>query len=660
MLRHLNTYKDGSALTIMNTVYIRPTKDDEGNTKPDYLDIIYKDNTDGKKYHDILYKPTYTFYMLKPEIKQPSYNLLFEDKSKLDAKTVRYYNLLREISKLTDQKDQYDENIKNQDYGANRLLQKDTRLFNSDQSLEDHYRLEFSKKFTNTISKVSKGYFDIETDIRYTNNDFPELGECPINAISYFDEMTSKFVTFLLRNPKNPLIDEFENHYVSGDFNNLSSSFLCNECTKIDEFVHANIGESIYNELNLGKISYKIYFYDDEINIISDFFKIVNTVFKPDFIGGWNSDAFDIAYIIARIQNLGYDPKYIMTDPDWEEKYVVNYVDQRHINELPERGDFTYISGSTVWIDYMIQFASRRKAKFSSFGSMKLDSIGELVAHVRKLDYSNITNNIGDLPYLDYNTFVLYNIFDVLVLKCIESKNQDIEYLFNKSIINNTSYNKAHRQTVYLVNRMTKEWDKMGYIIGNNNNRWNEKPEKYLGALVQDPLKTNDYSKQKINGKAISIIDNCQDYDFKSLYPSDMLQFNIAPNTQIGRIEIDHAIFKDENPFLNEKYSRGGDYIEALVTDNILVFCHRWLHLADIMEFLSDWDEYNKTYLRSFGDYTNYYGYMYYNHQLYTCPIEDLINKNTLIKPITFGKKGLYKPIFLFSDIKDSGVKIDE
>ena len=46
MLRHLNTYKDGSDLTIMNTVYIRPTKDDEGNTKSDYLDIIYKDNND--------------------------------------------------------------------------------------------------------------------------------------------------------------------------------------------------------------------------------------------------------------------------------------------------------------------------------------------------------------------------------------------------------------------------------------------------------------------------------------------------------------------------------------------------------------------------------------------------------------------------------------
>ena len=178
-----------------------------------------------------------------------------------------------------------------------------------------------------------------------------------------------------------------------------------------------------------------------------------------------------------------------------------------------ERGDYTFISGHTVWLDQMIQFASRRKAKFGSFDSFKLDDIGMKVAKVRKLDYSHITNNITMLPWLDFTTFFLYNIFDVVVQKCIEQKNEDIEYIYAKCMINNTSYRRGHRQTVYLINRMTKEFDKLGFTIGNNVNRWNEKPEKFAGALVHDPVYTSDYAKVKINGISIFVVNNLQDFD---------------------------------------------------------------------------------------------------------------------------------------------------
>ena len=651
LLRKLSTYNDGADLTLMNVIYQRPTKNEEDGTRnSDYLDIVYKDNTDGKKYHDITDKPDYTFYMLKDDVPTPTYNMLFEEKDKLKPVTVKYNNLIRSIADLTDQRDTYNDNIENQDYGANRLLQKDPRLFNSDQGIEDHYRFEFSKKFQNRIIKVFKGYYDIETDIRDCKDDFPKLGECPVNAISYMDDKTMEFITLLLRNPANPLIEEFENNYVSGkDLNQeIIQEFICN-----------NMDKNVYEEHHIKDIKFKICFYDQEIELIRDFFKAVNNVYIPDFVGGWNSSAFDISYLYARCQVLGYDPNDIMPDQESPKKYTNIYVDERNINMTPNRGDYANIAGSSVWIDYMIQFASRRKNKFSSFGSISLDSIGEMVANIRKLDYHKITKFIGDLPYRDYRTFVLYNIFDVLVLKCIEDKDQDIEYLFNKCIINNTSYNKAHRQTVYLVNRMTKEWDKLGYVIGNNNNRWNEKPEKYLGALVQDPLKTSDYSKQKVNGKPIMVVDNCQDYDFKSLYPSTMLQWNIAPNTQIGRINIPNQVYEDENPFLASKYSRGGDFVESLVTQNIIQFCHRWLHYASIEEFIEDWKEYNKLNKRSFSNYTGYMQYNYYNHQLYNCPIED-IGKDNLSLGVTFSDKGNYKPIHMFMSAKDSGVLDNE
>jgi hypothetical protein len=102
---------------------------------------------------------------------------------------------------------------------------------------------------------------------------------------------------------------------------------------------------------------------------------------------------------------------------------------------------------------------------------------------------------------------------DTVVQKCIENKTQDLEYIFAKCLVNNTSYRKGHRQTIYLINRMASDWYKMGYIIGNNSNRNNSKPPKFLGALVHDPTHNNDYSRLKIGGKAIWVCDNLQDYD---------------------------------------------------------------------------------------------------------------------------------------------------
>jgi hypothetical protein len=92
-------------------------------------------------------------------------------------------------------------------------------------------------------------------------------------------------------------------------------------------------------------------------------------------------------------------------------------------------------------------------------------------------------------------------------------KAQDLEYIFAKCIKNCTTYAKGHRQTVYLINRMTTEWDKLGLVIGNNTNKWNEKPEKYQGALVEDPRTVSEYPKIKVFGIPILLCDNATDYD---------------------------------------------------------------------------------------------------------------------------------------------------
>lgn len=632
-----NQYPEGSDITIMNTYYSYPMFEDGRKVADDYMFITYKDNSTGQKGFRIIEKPNYTFYKLKEGVPSTDYNLLFIERGKVEPVTVPYNKLEFELAKVNGLVDLYKQNLMNRDRRANAEFHCYPNIFASDINIEDHYRFKFAQTYSNEVTKLKKGFFDIEVDGKFAKGDFVEPGECEINCVSFYDEGTDTVYTFILRQKQNPLIDQLENELKTNKFT----------VQDIHNFVVNCVGgEKKAEKFKLNNTQYSVMFYDYEIELIEDLFATMHKC-SPDFIEGWNSSAFDLTYIIQRIINLGYNPEDIMCDKRWSVKVVKNVVDQRNLNDLAERGDFTFISGLPVFMDQMIQYASRRKAKIGSYKSFKLDDIGLKEAGVQKLDYSHITNSVTELPWLDFKTFFLYNIMDVIVQKCIETKTQDLEYIFAKCIANNTTYRKGHRQTVYLINRMANDWYKMGYIIGNNTNKNNPKPPKYLGALVGNPDNTNDYSKMKINGRAIWVCENLIDYDFKSLYPSIMGEFNIAPNTQIGRIEIREKVYNDENAYHidEEKYSRGGEFVENLVTDNHIEFCHRWLKLGNTKEVINDIDEYYDNF--GYGKYSNLVSAGYGNNNGIS-PI--IITATRVKKPISFDNPKTYSPIIFYNN----------
>lgn len=498
-----NRFPEGSDLTIMNTYYSYPEYQDGKKIMDDTMFLVFKDNNTGKKGYKIIKNPNYTFYKLKDGVQPTSYSLLFTKRENVEPITVPYNELEKQIAIRTGNEEFYKQNIRNRDRRANQALHTDPSIFFSDVNIEDHFRFKFANTYTNDIHKITKGFFDIEVDGKWAKGDFVEPGECAINCVSFYDEISDTVYTFILRDERNPLIQQLEDEISTGKFGFKDMH---------DFVVDAVGGIKKAKKFGLMDTKFSLMFYDEEIQLIRDLFATMHKC-SPDFIEGWNSSAFDLTYIIARIMNLGYDPADIMCDPTWPIKIVKNVVDFQHQNELAERGDYTFISGLPVFMDQMIQYASRRKSKIGSFKSFKLDDIGLKEAGVQKLDYHHITDSVLELPWLDFKTFVLYNIMDVVVQKCIESKTNDLEYIFSKCVVNNTVYKKGHRQTVYLINRMAADWYKMGYIIGNNCNKGNPKPPKYLGALVGDPLNTNEYSKMKIDGRCIWVCENLVDYD---------------------------------------------------------------------------------------------------------------------------------------------------
>lgn len=121
-------------------------------------------------------------------------------------------------------------------------------------------------------------------------------------------------------------------------------------------------------------------------------------------------------------------------------------------------------------------------------------------------------------------------------------------------------------------------------LIGNYKRRKSVREQATLiniTAFVADPLKVNDYSRLKIGNSLSNIFDNLFDSDYKSLYPSDMRQFNIFAHSQIGFIVIAKKIHDKQNRTHYQYYTAGGQFCEDFQTHNWLEFCTRWFGLMD-------------------------------------------------------------------------------
>lgn len=510
-LFELDTHPLGSNITMMNTLFYRAL-DSSDNKFKDYLTLIYKDLDTGLKYKKEFVNPKYRFYVAK-EDQRVDYNRLFIEKENAIPHQVVYKELDLEVAKAIGKASYFFDNIKNGNRGENRLLHTHPDVFNSDMNIEDHYRFYFKTMYKDDpVSAPTKAYFDIEVDgINVPNHAVPIGGEAPVNAITIIFQEQKQIYTLLLRTKANPQIKEFEDEVKSGKI-----------FSEISNFVKEAVGGPALAKKYKIDFSYNFLFYDEEeeLNLITDLFRIINDKrYQPDFALAWNM-AYDIPYLIGRIQRLGADPRDIICHQDFKNKVCEYLVDERMKNEYAERGDYAKISSYTVYLDQMIHFASRRKGR-SVFKSYSLDSIGEAIAKVRKLDYKDITTDIAELPYKNYKTFVFYNIMDTIVQYCIEFVANDINYVCSKATANCTRYSKVHRQTRYLSNRGVWEFYKDGFIMGNNVNAFNAKPtEKFPGAFVANPAKVNNYSRLKVYGHFVDVFNNCDDFDYASLYPS--------------------------------------------------------------------------------------------------------------------------------------------
>jgi len=229
----------------------------------------------------------------------------------------------------------------------------------------------------------------------------------------------------------------------------------------------------------------------------------------PDILSGWNSEFFDIPYIVNRMERvLG-------------QEFVNRLSPLKRVHFRVIKGQFGreqkryYIDG-VACLDYLDVY---KRFCLKLRESYKLDAIGQVELGDRKIDYGGVS--LATLSDEDWNKFIDYNIQDVNLLVRLEEKLQYIPLLRTLSYVGLTTLEGA-MGTIQVINgALTIRARKRNEIISTFIR--NADTGKNPGAYVAEPKR--GFKK------------NIVSFDANSLYPNVMISLNTSPETKVGKIE---------------------------------------------------------------------------------------------------------------------------
>lgn len=548
--------------------------------KKDYAMLLFKNVKSDKKFVLNIPEPKMEIFFVKPEYRNFDYNQTAIEKDKCYSKIVAYKNVKKVIAEEAGGEwlDYYNHCMETREYRSLNNIFHYNFSFGADLDICNYYRCLWNIHYYNPETKVhlNKAFLDIETDIVEFNG-MPGKGEAPINAVSICDVRSMTVHTFCLRHSvkQNPLIDEFED--------NLDNFYKRCHLTYDEEFPG---------------FDYKIHLYDEELELIYDLFRIIKEL-DPDMLGIWNM-GFDVPNIIARTELLGGNPIDLFCDPEFKAEEL-KYWEDKFAKKPVLKKDYFNVTSKIIWTDAMLNYGKLRKNR-AQLRSTKLDYISKLELGSGKFNYSGSYDK--NLPYTDYESFILYSIKDVLLLYGIEKKTEDMDDVFSRSTVNGSMYKEVFSQTKFLKNRFYIECFKDGFIAGNNSNMDytssyigdDDDEVKFDGAVVGDP-ELNAHVGENIFGVPSKyVFKYVIDMDFSSMYPWTIISFNISAKTLIGKLLIDnkyyHGNAKDiyeEDPSL--KFEAGKEFIENYITKDLVRLGVNWFNLPSMEEMINELDE---------------------------------------------------------------------
>tara|TARA_R110002020_G_scaffold49638_6_gene141121 strand:+ start:8614 stop:11136 length:2523 start_codon:yes stop_codon:yes gene_type:complete len=254
----------------------------------------------------------------------------------------------------------------------------------------------------------------------------------------------------------------------------------------------------------------------------------------PDVISGWNTDFFDIPYLVNRFRMLFGDDFAKKLSPwnnIWERKVVLN-----------GRELISYHLSGINALDY-IELYKWYAPGGKSQESYKLDAIANVELGERKLSYDEY-DSLHNLYQENYQKFIDYNIKDVDLILQLEGKLKLIELALTLAYDTKTNLEDVFAQT--------RMWDSLIYnhLLRKNiivpQKKFKKKISAFEGAYVKEPQ--------------IGMHDWVASFDLNSLYPHLLIMYNISPETIINADEYT----KDMNDVLTQ-----GVNVESLLSQKV-------------------------------------------------------------------------------------------
>ncbi len=248
-----------------------------------------------------------------------------------------------------------------------------------------------------------------------------------------------------------------------------------------------------------------VYLYKDEADMLKAFLDIIE---DADVISGWNSEGYDLPYIINRI-------KKVMSKDDTRRLCLWKQMPKKRTFERYGREQETYDLVGRVHLDSLELY---RKYTYEERHSYRLDAIGEHEIGEKKTVYEG---SLDQLYNQDFRTFIEYNRQDVALLDKLDQKLKFIalsnELAHANTVLLQTTLgavavteqaiiNEAHRRGVQVPNRPKRD----------------ENSTTAAGAYVAYPRK--------------GLHSWIGSMDINSLYPSVIRALNMAPECVMGQL----------------------------------------------------------------------------------------------------------------------------
>jgi DNA polymerase elongation subunit (family B) len=222
----------------------------------------------------------------------------------------------------------------------------------------------------------------------------------------------------------------------------------------------------------------------------------------PDVVTGWNTDFFDMPYLIRRIEREMGDGTSNKMSP-W------GYVNERK-TFIKGNEEIHYDIVGIAQLDYLELY---KKYTYSKQESYRLDYIAEQELGDKKKE--NPGESFKDFYTNHWQQFVEYNIHDVELVDKLEDKMRLIELhltmAYNAKINFEDVYSQVRMWDTIIYNHLRKK----GIVIPAKSH--SGKDAQFEGAYVKDPL--------------IGMHKWMASFDLNSLYPHLIMQYNISPET---------------------------------------------------------------------------------------------------------------------------------